>query len=67
MSQKRRRFKQTVNLEERLAEEAKRLRAQADRLPPGAEREALLRKARRCDTGAHMSQWLQSPGLQPPT
>ena len=63
----RRRFKQTVNLEDRLAEEAKRLRAQVETLPHGAEREELLRKARRCDTRAHMSEWLKSPGLQPRT
>ena len=62
----RRRFKQTQSLEERLAEEAKRLREEAKSLPPGAVREALLRKARQAETGSHMSQWLSSPGLQPP-
>jgi hypothetical protein len=62
----RRRFKQTVSLEERLSQEAKRLREQAKLLPPGAEREALIRKARQAETGSHMSEWLSSPGLQPP-
>jgi hypothetical protein len=62
----RRRFKQTVSLEARLAEEAKRLREEAKLLPPGALREELLRKARHCETGSHMSEWLTSPGLQPP-
>nr|WP_082757425.1 MULTISPECIES: hypothetical protein [Afipia] len=62
----RRRFKQTVSLELRLAEEAKRLRAEAKLLPPGAAREALLRRARQAETGAHLSEWLRSPGLQPP-
>jgi hypothetical protein len=61
----RRRFKQTVSLEERLAEEAKRLREEAKLLPPGAQRETLLRKARQAETGSHMSEWLSSPGLQP--
>jgi hypothetical protein len=36
-------------------------------LPPGALREQVLRKARQCETGSHMSEWLRSPGLQPPT
>jgi len=63
----RRRIKQIVSLEERLAEEAKRLRAKAKSLPPGALREALLRKARQADTGSHISEWLRSPGLQSPT
>jgi hypothetical protein len=62
----RRRFKQALSLEERLVEEAKRLRGEAKSLPPGAEREALLRKARQAETGSHMSEWLSSPGLRPP-
>jgi hypothetical protein len=62
----RRRFKQTKSLEERLSEEAKRLRDEAKSLPHGAVREALLRKARQAETGSHMSEWLSSPGLQPP-
>jgi hypothetical protein len=62
----RRRFKQTKSLEERLAEEAKCLREEAKLLPPGAEREKLIRKARQAETGSHVSEWLRSPGLQPP-
>jgi len=62
----RRRFKQTVSLEERLSEEAKRLREEAKLLPPGAVRESLLRRARQAETGSNMSEWLRSPGLQSP-
>jgi hypothetical protein len=62
----RRRFKQTQSLEARLSEEAKRLREEAKRLPPGAERDELIHKARRAETTAHLSEWLNSPGLQPP-
>ncbi|PAY04692.1 hypothetical protein CK489_36415 [Bradyrhizobium sp. UFLA03-84] len=64
---KRRRFKQTQSLEERLADEAARLRAKAKTLPSCAEKEALLENARQDDTAAHMSEWLNYPGLQPPT
>jgi hypothetical protein len=64
--QHRRRFKQTLSLEERLSEEAKRLRAEAKLLPPGAARDELIRKARQAKTGAHITEWLTSPGLQPP-
>ncbi|MCG2630764.1 hypothetical protein L6654_29440 [Bradyrhizobium sp. WYCCWR 13023] len=63
---KRRRFKQTKSLEERLAGEAKRLREQARLLPDGPAREQVIRKARQCETGSHMSGWLKSPGLKPP-
>jgi hypothetical protein len=62
----RRRLKQAVSLEERLSEEAKRLKEQAKALPPGPERDIILRKARQCETGSHMSEWLRSPELQPP-
>jgi hypothetical protein len=64
--QKRRRFKQTQSLEQRLADEAVSLREQAKLLPPGLVREQVLRKARQAETGSYMSEWLRSPGLQPP-
>ena len=61
-----RRFNQNQSLEQRLAEEAKRLRAEAKLLPPGAKREELLRRARQAETGSHLSEWLSSPGLRSP-
>nr|WP_092117500.1 hypothetical protein [Bradyrhizobium erythrophlei] len=63
---KRRRFKQTMSLEERLAQEAQEFRQRAKGLPPCREREALLRKARQDETAAHLTEWLRSPGLRPP-
>ena len=63
---RRRRFTQTDQLEDRLAEEAKRLREEAKLLKPSAARDALIRRARQAETGAHMSKWLRSPGLRPP-
>ena len=62
----RHRFKQTDILEQRLAEEAKRLREEAELLPPGTVRDEMIRKARQAETGSHMSEWLRSPGLRPP-
>jgi hypothetical protein len=64
--QRRRRFQQIHSLQSRLAEVAKRLREEAKLLPPGAVREAILRKARQAETGSHMTEWLTSPGLRPP-
>jgi hypothetical protein len=58
--------KQTQCLEERLAQEAKRRREEAKSLPLGITRDELIRKGRQCETGSHMSDWLSSPGLQPP-
>jgi hypothetical protein len=65
--QKRRRFKQTQSLEERLADEATELRKVAETLAPGSERDSVLRKARQDETALHMTEWLNSSGLKPPT
>ncbi|WP_312015842.1 hypothetical protein [Bradyrhizobium liaoningense] len=62
----RRRVKQVRSLEERLAEEARRLREEAELLPHGPVRDATLRRARQAETGSHMSEWLRSPSLQAP-
>lgn len=62
-TKKRRRFKQETSLEERLAREAQRWREQASSLPPGQERETLLKKARQADTAVHVSDWVSVPGL----
>lgn len=66
MTNKRIRTKHAESLEARLAEEARRLRHEARGTPPGIARDVLLRKARQAETGAQMSEWLRSPGLQPP-
>jgi hypothetical protein len=62
----RRRFEQTQSLEARLSEEAKRLRAEAELLPPGAARDEIIRRARRAEIAVHIDEWLTSPGLRPP-
>ena len=66
MIRRRRRFKQTISLEQRLAGEAQELREQARFMPAGDARESLLRKARQHEVTLHMSEWLTSPGLRPP-
>ncbi|MBB4359038.1 hypothetical protein [Bradyrhizobium sp. ERR14] len=66
MGDRRKRVKQTRSLEERMAEQAIKLKERASHLPAGAEREGLLKRVRIAETGAHLSDWLTSPGLQPP-
>jgi len=63
---KRGRIKHEKTFEERLAEEARRFKEAADKLPHGTARELLLRRARQAETAAHINEWLRSPGLQPP-
>jgi hypothetical protein len=64
--QRHRRFKQTAPLDQRLDEQARRLRKEAKGIPPGIEREKLIRKARQAEVAAHIHDWLTSPGLQAP-
>ena len=66
MIKRRKDFKQTETLEERLAHQADELHERAKVMPPGLEKDALLKRARQADTAAHVSEWLRSPGLQPP-
>ena len=52
--------------EEQVAADKARLEAQAARLPAGRRKNELLRKIRQLETASHISDWLSSPGLQPP-
>lgn len=58
---RRRRVRQTVGLEERLAASARDDRERARSLPPGREREDLLRRARRTEEATRMTEWLTTP------
>ena len=63
---KRRRFNHTSTLAQRLAEDTELLREQAGTLPPGPALDDVLRRIRQNETAAHMSEWLNSPGLKVP-
>src|SRR4029453_2190241 len=65
--QQRRRVKQTSPLDQRLTDQAERLRKEARGTPPGIERERLLRRARQAETAAQMGQGLPSPCLRAPS
>ncbi len=65
--QQRRYPKCIESFEHLLGEEAKRFRKAAEQLPQGTTAcELLLRRARQAETASHLSDWLRSPGLQPP-
>jgi hypothetical protein len=59
-------FKKSTPLNQRLEEQAKRLRKEAKGIPPGVEREKLIRQARQAETTARIQEWLTSPGSQAP-
>ena len=64
---KRRRFKQTRTLHQRLADEAAQLREQARALAPGRHREMLLLRAQQDEMAMQIDAWLHSRGLRAPT
>ena len=66
MSKRRRHFKQTTSLHERLIAFAHEAREKASSLPAGREKQDLLKKAGQADSAAHLNEWISSPGSQPP-
>jgi hypothetical protein len=67
MTQVRRRVKHKLSFEERLKEEARQFRAEAEKLPPDSKaRELLLQRVRQAETALQITNWLQSPGQQAP-
>jgi hypothetical protein len=51
------RLPETKSLADRLADECIRLRKEARGIPPGIERDRLLRRARQAETGSRISGW----------
>jgi len=58
MIKKRRRFKQTKTLAERLIEYSMQLRQQAQKLPPGAEQALLWRRVRETEAAIRFDRLL---------
>jgi hypothetical protein len=52
--------------EDQIAAEKARIEAQVAKLPPGPQKDGLLKKLRQLETASHINDWLSSPGLQPP-
>jgi hypothetical protein len=55
-----------TSFRDQLDAEAKTLMEKAKLLPAGTERDDLLRKARQFAVAANVTEWIESPGLQPP-
>jgi hypothetical protein len=63
---RRKRVKHSHSFEERLLSAAKAARESARKLPPGKQREMLLRSARESEAAAEINRWISSPGLKSP-
>lgn len=55
-----------MTFEDQVAADKARLEAQIAQLPPGRRKDELRRKIRQLETASHISDWIASPGLQPP-
>jgi len=63
---KRKRIKHTATFEQRLAMQAERLKERAQTVPPGKDREVLLKRVQQTETASRINAWLTSPGLRSP-
>jgi hypothetical protein len=55
-----------ITIEEKWRQQSAAAKDEAQNLPRGRERDALLKKARQLQTASQMNQWLSSPELKPP-
>jgi hypothetical protein len=55
-----------VTIEQKWHQQSEAAKNEANKLPHGRERDALVRKSRQLETASHINQWLSSPGLKPP-
>ncbi|QOZ78558.1 hypothetical protein XH83_25950 [Bradyrhizobium sp. CCBAU 53351] len=62
----RRRVKQVKSFRERLIEEAAKFRAAAEELPPGTQRELLMRRVHQSERALEISDLLAKPKSSPP-
>ena len=55
-----------ISIEEKWHQQAEAAKSEAQKLPRGKERDALIKKARQLKTASQINQWLSSPELRPP-
>jgi hypothetical protein len=56
-----------ITIEQKWHLQSEAAKNEAQKLPHGRERDALVRKARQLETASQINRWLSSPELQPPT
>jgi hypothetical protein len=55
-----------ITIEQKWHQQSEEAKREAEKLPHGKERDALVRKARQLKTASQIDQWLSSPELRPP-
>jgi hypothetical protein len=59
-------IRRKITIEQNWLQQSEEAKSEAEKLPYGKEREALVRKARQLKTASQINQWLSSPALKPP-
>lgn len=62
----RRRFRHPIPLQDRLSAFVQAMRARAQLVPPGPERDELLKKAKKAEVAMRIEGWAKSSGLKSP-
>ena len=55
-----------ITIEQKWHQQSEAAMSEAETLPHGKERDALVRKARQLNTASQINEWLSSSGLKPP-
>ena len=55
-----------ITIEQEWHQQSEAAKNEAQKLPHGKERDALVREARQLKTASQINQWLSSPELKPP-
>jgi hypothetical protein len=59
-------IRERLTIEQKWHQQSEAANAEAQMLPHGKERDALVRRARQLQTASQINQWLSSPELKPP-
>ena len=59
-------MRRKITIEQNWLQQSEEAKSEAEKLPYGKEREALVRKARQLKNASQIDQWLSSPALKPP-
>ena len=59
-------MRKKITIEQKWHQQSVAAKSEAQKLPPGKERDALTREARQLQSASQINQWLSSPELKPP-
>jgi hypothetical protein len=55
-----------ITIDEKWRQQSEAAKSEAQKLPHGKQRDAIIKRARQLETASQINQWLSSPELRPP-